>query len=107
MRRAGLALALLGLLGCHHGKAGYASFQDVPYDYPAGRLVWCPQAGLHVYVAELGPRASEKPPLVLLHPWGLSMTVWSDIAPPARPGGWCWWTSPGMASRTSSTPATR
>lgn len=81
MRRAALVLALLGLLGCHHGKAGYASFQDVPYDYPAGRLVWCPQAGLHVYVAELGPRASEKPPLVLLHPWGLSMTVWSDIAP--------------------------
>lgn len=73
--------AALALVGCQHGGLRYASFQDVPYDYPAGRAVWCPQAGLHIYVAELGPRESAAPPLVLLHPWGLSMTVWSDVAP--------------------------
>lgn len=42
--------------------------------------MWAPRARVRVHLAELdGPAGAT--PLVLLHPWGLSMRVWSDVAP--------------------------
>lgn len=64
--------------GCAAADKHYASFADVPYDYPNEREVWSPRAGLHVHVAELNPSGRET--LVLLHPWMTNMMVWHDVA---------------------------
>lgn len=78
MRLAALGL-LAGVSACAHGGPSYARFADVPYGYGGARRVWSPRAQLGVHVEELGARPA--PALVLLHPWGLNMTVWADVAP--------------------------
>ena len=57
------------------------SFDALADGYPEGRLVWAPRAKLWIYVARLGPASSRATPVVLLHPWGLSMRVWSVVGP--------------------------
>lgn len=69
------------LSGCGHAAPEYKSFADLPYGYERSRDLWCPKAQLFMHVEELGARHSAKPPIVLLHPWGLNMTVWAQVAP--------------------------
>ena len=78
MKMAAAALLLLGT-ACAHGGPSYEGFEDVPYGYGAARKVWSKRAQLSVHVEELGPK--DAPAVVLLHPWGMSMTVWADVAP--------------------------
>lgn len=81
MRRTAAALGLALLAGCAHGPE-YARFEDVPYRLGAERTIWGPRAKLHVHLSVLEPEGpATRTPLVLLHPWGLNLTVWADVAP--------------------------
>lgn len=80
MRRAGLALLLLSA-ACAHGTPEYDSFDEVPYGLGAARRIWSPRAQLGLHIETLGPKDAAATPLVLLHPWGLNMTVWAEVAP--------------------------
>ena len=83
------AWVILGWLSlgtaCASAGPTYASFDDVEYGYANERTVWSQRAGLSVRIAELTPSATStagaKTPIVLLHPWGFNMSIWSDIAP--------------------------
>lgn len=80
--RFGLGLLGLGLLSaCAHGAAPYQSFSEVPYGLGEAQDLWCDKAQLWIHVEALGPKDSGLAPLVLLHPWGLNMTVWAEVAP--------------------------
>lgn len=80
MRRAALPAVLL-LAACGHGTPKYRHFSDVPYGFGAPQRVWSPRAQLNLHIEVMGPARSSEVPLVLLHPWGLNMTVWADVAP--------------------------
>lgn len=80
MRRYALLPLLLGI-GCSHGAPVYRHFSDVPYNYGEPEKVWSKAAKFSVHIEQLGPKDSPEVPIVLLHPWGLSMTVWADVAP--------------------------
>lgn len=76
--------AILGawvLASCAGSAPGYTSFAELRYPFEAERTLWSPRAKLELRVAELGPPAAGPIPLVLLHPWGLNMSVWTDVAP--------------------------
>ncbi len=73
-----ILLCSLALSGC--ASATYHSFDDVDYGYADAHTIWGRRAKASLYYAVLdGPK--ERPPLVLLHPWGFNMMVWHDVAP--------------------------
>lgn len=75
------ALPLLLVFASCATTARYSSFDDVDYGYRDERSVWSERAKLNVRIAELGSRTSTSTPIVLLHPWGFSMSIWADVAP--------------------------
>ncbi len=80
MKRLVLLPLVLGV-ACSHGAPTYKHFSDVPYNYGQPTKVWSKAAKFSVHTEQLGPKDSPKLPIVLLHPWGLSMTVWAEVAP--------------------------
>ena len=80
--RSRAAVGAVLMASCASGDLRYASFNDVPYHFAGERTVWSSRASLEVRIAHLNPDpGTGRLPLVLLHPWGFNMTVWSDVAP--------------------------
>ena len=83
--RAAISLAIMQALttSCTTTRMGYDSYDDVPYPFEAERSIWSARAGLSIRLAVLNATATATaaPPIVLLHPWGLNMTVWNEVAP--------------------------
>lgn len=69
------------LTGCATPPGAYRSFEDVDYGYPTSRSIWGPRSKLQLHFEEIGPSSPERTPLILLHPWGFTAAVWSDVAP--------------------------
>jgi pimeloyl-ACP methyl ester carboxylesterase len=82
-----LAIGLSAPIACASApKPKYARFDDVAYGYSIERSVWSPRAGVWIHVAEVpaDPKdtaAATALPIVLVHPWGTNMLIWSDVAP--------------------------
>lgn len=74
----GWSVVLLGLCSCATVEPGYRHFDDVEYPF-ATRTIRGKRAKLELAMAELGQGPGL--PVVLVHPWGFSMKVWSDVAP--------------------------
>ncbi|MBI4822264.1 MAG: alpha/beta fold hydrolase [Deltaproteobacteria bacterium] len=52
------------------------TFDQLEYGYPAERSLESKHAGVSIRVAELG----QGPHIVMIHPWGTHMGIWSDVA---------------------------
>lgn len=72
-----LLLSLL-LAGCATIEPGFQRFDEVEYPFQT-RVIRGRRAQLDLAMAELGQGPGV--PVVLIHPWGFSMKVWSDVAP--------------------------
>lgn len=68
----------LWLAGCATIEPGFQRFDEVEYPFQT-RVIRGRRAQLELAMAELGQGPGV--PVVLIHPWGFSMKVWSDVAP--------------------------
>lgn len=66
------------LAGCATIEPGFQRFEEVEYPFEA-RVIRGRRAQLELAMAEIGQGPGV--PVVLIHPWGFSMKVWSDVAP--------------------------
>jgi 3-oxoadipate enol-lactonase len=73
-----LLLWSLVLTGCATVEPGFQRFEEVEYPFQS-RVIRGRRAQVDLAMAELGEGPGV--PVVLIHPWGFSMKVWSDVAP--------------------------